>query len=613
MAMEVETPIDTTNFNLNESEMNIEDDDVTVISNNKRTLSQTNTTQEKHQNQEKPNEGNERATKKQFSSHAIRRAKRKVRFDFLNATSKKEAYEHWKTILTVLRKIDTTIIIHTTEDNIAIHITDPLPQFDTAQQYMKLEEVKKRNGESKYGSITTMTLARPIHETKKLYPELIDVLIETNTFLKTTLLETTDTVEIGFFIGLHPSLTNIDWRINQIKQALGVPELTPKFQIYRRQLKEDSAKTTCMVISCAKPEARIIQTKLMQAPQHALGKHVEFVPYQLKSMWSIEEYKNLFYQQNQYIQDVGAIAIQGVTEATMQQIDEVEQVTIQQFLLSHEKILSLEKSNTPNLNKWWVIAKKEHLQEVTTYLNTEMVQYMNMHTPYGSKQRYIPPKDTTELEFPTIAEHKNVSQFSDLLKQRLQARPKPTPSLIQPPQTGRVRQETYAKITAKNIQTNRNTRDTKADMKTQQKLQETKESLEELTKAVSNIHTQITEPSTLTPSIQPDVIAKEIKQNSDHQIQQLAQEMKKMMQTMMQQFMQTITNLITTLIPTIIQSLHGSTQYTNIPTPTHMGQTPSKHLGVSQQIGTPQNPHRPIAPNIGTGSHLSTVTPIKTV
>ena len=612
MAMEVEATIDTTTFNPTETEMNIEDDEVTVISNNKRTLSQTTNTQEKPHSQEKPQENNERVTKKPFSSHGIRRAKRKVRFDFLNATTTTEAYEHWKKFLTVLRKIDTTTIIHTHEENIAIHITDALPKFDQAQPYMKLEEVKKRNGESKYGSITTMTLARPIHETKKLYPELVDVLMETNTFLKTTLLETTDTVEIGFFIGLHPSLTNIEWRINQIKQVLGVPELLLKFQIYRRQLKEDTAKTTCMVISCAKPEARVLQTKLMQAPQHALGKQVEFVPYQLKSIWSIEEYKNLFYQQNQYIQDVGAIGIQGITEDTMQHFDEVEQVTIQQFLLSHEKILSIEKSNTPKLNKWWIIVKKDHLQEVTKYLNTDMVQYMNMHTPYGSKQRYIPPKDTTELEFPNITEHKNVSNFSDLLKQRLQARPKPTPSLSQPPQTGRQRQ-TYAKITAKNINPNRIERETKVATQTQQKLQETKDTLEELTKAVSHIQTQITEPSTLTPSLQPEAIAKEIKKSSDQQMQHLAQEMKTMMQTMMQQFMQTITNLITTLIPTIIQSLHGSTQYTNLPSTNITGQTPPKQIGVSQQLGTSHTPNHPMAPNIGTGSHLSTVTPPQTV
>ena len=595
----------------NELQMNIESDTDPKIHTNKRTISQTTNNLEKMTNSDKQQENKERVTKKPFSSHAIRRAKRNVRFDFLNAKTKKEAYTQWKQIVEMIRKIDQTTIIHTNEENVALHKTDKLPTFPNAQPYMKLEEIKKKNGESKYGSITTMTLARPIHETKKLYPELVDVLINTNTFLKTTLLETTDTVEIGFFIGLHPSLTNIAWRMDQIRNALGVPELLPKFQIYRRQLTEDTAKTTCMVISCAKPEARILQTKLMHASQHALGKQVEFVPYQLKSMWSIEEYKNLFYQQNQYIEDVGAIGIQGITEETLQHIDEEDKVTVQHFLLSHEKILSIEKSNTPNLNKWWILVKKEHIKEVTSYLNSDMVTYMSVVKHPGSQTRYIPPKEIQESEYTSITDQNNVSKFSDVLKQRLQARPKPTPSLIQPPHTGRLRQ-TYAKVTAKNILT-RDTQSKQAESHTQQKLQETKASIEELKTVVSNIHTQITEPSTLTKSLQPELITKEIRKSSEQQIQQLAQEMKTMMQTMMQQFMQTITNLITTLIPTIIQSLHSPTHHTLPGTNITTGHYTSPQITGNTQTGVPLTPPIPAAPNLGNGSHLSTVTPAQTV
>ena len=58
----------------------VESDEETVTSTNKRTLSQTTIQQEKQTNQEKPHENNERVTKKPFSSHGIRRAKRKVRF-----------------------------------------------------------------------------------------------------------------------------------------------------------------------------------------------------------------------------------------------------------------------------------------------------------------------------------------------------------------------------------------------------------------------------------------------------------------------------------------------------------------------------------------------------
>ena len=68
-----------------------------------------------------------------------------------------------------------------------------------------------RNSET-YASITRMTTSRPIHELKRVYNNLFEVLKAENVFIRKTKLETTDTVELGFFIGLHPSLTNLEWR-----------------------------------------------------------------------------------------------------------------------------------------------------------------------------------------------------------------------------------------------------------------------------------------------------------------------------------------------------------------------------------------------------------------
>ena len=93
-----------------------------------------------------------------------------------------------------------------------------------------------------------VTMARPIQEMKRNQPTLIQVLQEENVFIRSTVLETTDTVEIGYFLGLHPSLTNLGWRGQQIAQRLGLPENIPQFQIYRRQLREGGHKTLCIVL-----------------------------------------------------------------------------------------------------------------------------------------------------------------------------------------------------------------------------------------------------------------------------------------------------------------------------------------------------------------------------
>ena len=276
-----------------------------------------------------------------------------------------------------------------------------------------------------------MTIARPIHELKRLNSDLLQVLSDNHTFLRSTLLQTVDTAEIGFFIGLHPSLTNIEWRTHQLRLALGNPETLPKFHLYRRQLQENNTKTSCIVLRCAKPEAHILQQKLMEAHPHSLGKNVEFIPYQLSSLWEQHEYVQLFLQQNQYITDVGAVAIQNITSQTMENIQEEEQITLQQYLLSNSQILSIEKSDTPQVNKWWILTKKTDLQKVTEFLNTDMVHYMSFVNPI--QRPYTPPNQITTNRIMAPETDKNVTKFSQRLKNRLQQRPKLNQIIQTPP------------------------------------------------------------------------------------------------------------------------------------------------------------------------------------
>lgn len=122
-------------------------------------------------------------------------------------------------------------------------------------------------------------------------------------------------------------------------------------------------------------DAKDIQTRFTNAFPNTFGKRVEFRPYQLSEIWSKEDYMNLFHQKSKYIDDIGAVAFHGVTEWFMDQ-ESGEEQSLQQFLLTHEKIISIEKSDTPRQGKWWVLAKKEDLEEVTKFLNTDVVSFM---------------------------------------------------------------------------------------------------------------------------------------------------------------------------------------------------------------------------------------------
>ena len=297
--------------------------------------------------------------KKPFSAHSIRRTTKQLRMDFPTAHTKQQALQKWRKIMKVIRDINQTAIIHSRDANNQVNIKDPIPESDLAMQYTTINTVKKaRHNEVTFASLTMVTTARPIQEMKRLHGLLIHQLQLEQVYVRSTLLDSTDTVEIGFFLGLHPSLTNLRWRGLNLSQALATTEPVPPFQIYRMQLKDQHVKTSCVVIQCAKVDAPTLQDRLMTAPPGKLGKGVEFIPYQLSSIWSPSEYLQLYQQQNRYIEEVGATAIQGVSEWTMQTQGN-EGKTLHQFLVENPKVLSVEKSDTPQQEKWWILSGKK--------------------------------------------------------------------------------------------------------------------------------------------------------------------------------------------------------------------------------------------------------------
>ena len=87
-----------------------------------------------------------------------------------------------------------------------------------------------------FGCITTITTAQPIHELKRIKHTFVTKLCGLGVSTKSMNLETVDTVEIGMFLGLHPSLTNIDWRSGTLTDTLGFNSDVSIFQIYRQRL-----------------------------------------------------------------------------------------------------------------------------------------------------------------------------------------------------------------------------------------------------------------------------------------------------------------------------------------------------------------------------------------
>ena len=563
--------------------------------------------------------------KKPYSGHGIRRNKTLLRMDFLNATTPHEAYRQWKTILHHIQTIDKTTTIHTNDKKTFLTATETLPTETELTAYTEMEATQKRHqNTAAYACITMVATARPIHEMKRTQPTLIQKLQEQNVYLRSTSFNTTETTEIGFFIGLHPSLTNLQWRTTQISKALGHIDQVPSFQIYRRKLQEGDTTTSCIVVRCAKKDVQDLQTRLMTVQPNALGKGVDYIPYSAVSVWTQTDYLNTYRHQNQFIQDMGAIAIQGIPTAVMED-DSQMGPTIKQYLLANEDIISIEKSDMPNANKWWILTPKTKLNDTWAYLNEDFSQYMQQNP---LNHEYMAPGDIPTKHAAQTTQTTHANQYTSALLMRLNARTQITIPRNHPPQTGRVR--SYATVTqpvtvgptqTQSVQHSNSLelREIKAaltSLKSQDKAAE-EEKMKDIKFAITELKTAATlTTSTLTntagekENLLRELTEKQdqqygrITQHQDQQMDKMLESFQKFIREMMRDMFAQISSQMNSLLTSLLPMITSTQPQRSPPTPQYQQQQFSHPMQqMNPQLVTFQNP--PMHP----GGHLSTVVP----
>ena len=242
-----------------------------------------------------------------------------LRMEFLRVTTEGEAFRKWSQVMAFIREIDPSLIIH--------HVTDPtkhviehtpIPQAQGVGNYASMTPLSHRsNNQAKFACVTTIESNRTITEHKRGNSLFIPTLTKFNVFIRQTKLQTANTVEVGYFVGLHPSLTNLTWRTEQLLTTINENGLNLQLQLYPRKLTEGHISTSVIVARCPKNEASELVTQMTTLPPGSLGKQVEFVPYSLIRSTSQNSFRSIFSLQNKFIAEVGAISIQGIPEETM--------------------------------------------------------------------------------------------------------------------------------------------------------------------------------------------------------------------------------------------------------------------------------------------------------
>ena len=113
---------------------------------NKRKIQQT----EQEHNQDITDKTNtqkkqtpETPPKKPYTAHGMHRTTKQLRMDYVNATNLKDAYQQWKKIIQRIRDIDSTMIIHSRDNNHQITKKDVLPEQNQVHKYAEINTIKK--------------------------------------------------------------------------------------------------------------------------------------------------------------------------------------------------------------------------------------------------------------------------------------------------------------------------------------------------------------------------------------------------------------------------------------------------------------------------------------
>lgn len=227
--------------------------------------------------------------------------------------------------------------------------------------------------------------------------------------------------------------------------------------------------------------------------------------------------------QNEYITDIGAVPIMGVTVDRMTGRENTDNKAFQKFLLDNENIVSIEKSNTPQRQKWWILGKKIHSKEIINFLNNQGLNWMEKQE--SEWRDYVPPQARTS----SVTEIDNLNTYAINLKSRLNIKSTPTvPKVTQ-------NNPTYAQKVERNLGQERKHigHPDPNILRTQQH---------------TIITANTTEPSTLTNTEEQQRKMQEQIDRQGQQMENMLNRINQMMDTMQQMF-STVSSILLKVLP----------------------------------------------------------------
>ena len=108
---------------------------------------------------------------------------------------------------------------------------------------------------------------------------------------------------------------------------------------------------------------------------------MQFIPYQMKIQMPNASFKGLYTLQNEATDNTGAISIVGIPETTMTGTIVDGKQSLQHWIMKQPNIFSIEQSDTPRINKWWLIHRKENVGVVQAFVDNKLHSHLKTNYP----------------------------------------------------------------------------------------------------------------------------------------------------------------------------------------------------------------------------------------
>ena len=161
-----------------------------------------------------PEGGTAHNNQEELSPHGKRAKTQTICVEYISVHTTGKAYNKWAQVMSLLREMDQSLTIHPLQDSYKpILPQHSLPATSSGEHYATMTKIQHRNRpKTKFASVTTITTNRTIGELKRDNPQFITKLMKLQVYVRHTNLLTADSVEVKYFVGMHPPLTNLAWR-----------------------------------------------------------------------------------------------------------------------------------------------------------------------------------------------------------------------------------------------------------------------------------------------------------------------------------------------------------------------------------------------------------------